>query len=578
MTTFNRQSTIDNRQSASSSVPSCLRASVPSAASLLPLARQHFGVSAFRPLQRDAIDADLRGRDSLVVMPTGGGKSLCYQLPSIAVARALTLVVSPLIALMKDQVDRLRSCHPERSEGSRFGVSAFQRFGVSAAAFLTSEQNFHEQRDILRMAREGHLRLLYVSPERCMQPEFLYHLAPCNVRSIVIDEAHCIASWGHDFRPAYAALGDLRKMFPGVAVHAFTATATERVRTQIIDSLSLRVAQPPSAVVPPCATVVSEPRPSGSGPCASSVPSCLRASVPGTEGPILIGDFDRPNLTLTVCDSPARTRDIDLSSWMTVIWAKHHSAERLHVDGIVYCNTRLETERIAALLTERCNRDARPYHAGLSDELRRSVQEWFMQPVILSEAKDLNASMPNASMPAPKIVVATIAFGMGIDKPDVRFVIHYGMPSSLEVYHQEIGRAGRDGLPAECVMLYDRSDYFRWLELFESCHPEQSEGSLDGKLDALSDMECYCGVHMVSAARSRCRHAHLVQHFGQEYVAPLPSVPSCLSASVPSSSGCGACDVCLTAPPAPVRAARRKPAEVSPPPRSGNDVPLEVLA
>jgi len=475
-------------------------------AALLPLAQRHFGVSAFRPLQVEAIDADLRGLDSLVVMPTGGGKSLCYQLPAIAVARGLTVVVSPLIALMKDQVDRLRCPSP---------IHATVNPGY--AGFINSTQHFREHASIMRDAREGRLRLLYVSPERCMVPEFLAALVKCGVRAFVIDEAHCISSWGHDFRPAYAALGDLRKMFPGVAVHAFTATATERVRGQIRESLAL-----------------SDP----------------------VE---LVGDFDRPNLHLTVCETPARTRDIDLASWGTIIHHKFCNADRLNVEGIVYCNTRLEAERIAKYLAERCNRDARPYHAGLTDEVRRATQEWFTAP-----------HQPGDST---RVAVATIAFGMGIDKPDVRFVIHYGMPSSLEVYHQEIGRAGRDGLPAECVMLYDRGDYHRWVDLFAAeengyLSPSDAAGGgvaigTDGKLDALSDMESYCGVTQRNAL-PLCRHAHLCQHFGQELL-PSPRGDT-------EGSGCRACDICLSEPQAPARGQtkRRRSAPTA-------SIPLEVL-
>jgi len=527
-----------------------------SAERLLPLARQHFGISAFRPLQREALEANLRGRDSLCIMPTGGGKSLCYQLPALAAARGLTVVVSPLIALMKDQVDRLRS----PAAPTAYGLQ-------SAVSFINSTQQWHEQADVLRMAREGRLRLLYVSPERCMQPEFLTHLVKCNVRAFVIDEAHCIASWGHDFRPAYAQLGGLRKIFFDVPIHAFTATATERVRTQIIDSLALRV----------CAR-----HPEFSEGSPSAPPAC---SPQPTAGPILIGDFDRPNLTLRVVQ---RDRDSDAQ---LVSLLKSQISNR---SGIIYCSTRLETERLAGLLRSDISNppiDARPYHAGLSDEDRRAVQDWFMGDEAQLDHRPQTvggAPHPAACSPQPtvsRIVVATIAFGMGIDKPDVRFVIHHGMPSSLEVYHQEIGRAGRDGLPAECILLYDRGDYHRWVELFAaeetSLLAPSDEGGVvlgtDGKLDALADMECFCGVTMRNAL-PLCRHAHLVEYFGQTYQPP-PCHPERSEGSIPF--GCGACDVCLSEPPA--RAARRKPADsrsapINPTPCGSPDIPLEVIA
>jgi len=560
--------------------------STASAERLLPLARQHFGISAFRPLQREALEANLRGLDSLCIMPTGGGKSLCYQLPALAAARGLTIVVSPLIALMKDQVDRLRSRHPERSEGSP-PVSAFRRFYVPSFTFINSTQHWHEQADVLRMAREGRLRLLYVSPERCMQPEFLTHLVKCNLHAFIIDEAHCIASWGHDFRPAYAQLGDLREIFPGVPIHAFTATAAERVRTQIIASLSLRV-----CAVPPESSFPGPPHSCGGIPPGVNAGAL---TVPVGAGPILIGDFDRPNLTLRVVQ---RDRDSDAQ---LVSLLKSQLSNR---SGIIYCSTRLETERLAGLLRSDISNppiDARPYHAGLSDDDRRAVQDWFMgsEP----EAETPGHSEPEAETPGhssfdnrqsamgnSRIVVATIAFALGLDKPDVRFVIHHGMPSSLEVYHQEIGRAGRDGLPAECVLLYDRGDYHRWAELLDR-HPERSEGSppapiasslqpaasVDGKLDALADMECFCGVTMRNAL-PQCRHAHLVQYFGQTYQPAGYSL---------QSVGCGACDVCLSEPGAeatgcskphaPARGRKPRSAPLDPTPCGTPDIPLEVL-
>jgi len=437
------------------------------------LAARLFGVTDFRPLQREAIEASLNGDDSLVIMATGSGKSLCYQLPAVAES-GLTLVVSPLIALMDDQ------------------IMALKERGI-AAECVHSGKHWRECDDVFRAAKEGRLRLLYVSPERCDDLAFLAILRQCEVRSLVIDEAHCISIWGPDFRPAYAKLGQLRVMFPHVPIAAFTATATSRVREQIKESLMLRK-------------------------------------------PVeLIGDFDRPNLTLRVTSSPAETRDVDLSSWMTVLFHRFVSQGRPHVDGIVYCNTRAETERVAKLLTERCNRDTRPYHAGMEPVTRRAVQDWF--------------SSPHAPGDSTRVAVATVAYGMGIDKPDVRFVIHHGMPSSLDVYHQEIGRAGRDGQPAECVLLYSADDYQRWIGIFQSRDRQGADDpAYHGKMDALSDMEAFCGFKYRDAL-PRCRHAHLVEYFGQDYQPPVdpsrnPS-PRIHAGGIPS--GCNACDVCLGA-------------------------------
>jgi len=415
------------------------------------LAEHYWGVKGFRAGQAESLAASMRGRDLLAVMPTGGGKSLCYQLPAIARA-GLTVVVSPLISLMKDQVDALRAKN-------------------ISAAFINSQVHPRQIMEIQREAIAGRIRILYVAPERCLDPSFLEFLSRCDCSAFVIDEAHCISVWGHDFRPAYAGLGQLRVLFPQVPVSAFTATATARVRAQICESL------------------------------------CLRAPV------VFVGDFDRPNLTLRVIESEAHGPDLR-STLVDVLRRQLAIDNQQSCDGIIYCCTRLETENVAARMTA-SGHDARAYHAGLSDDERRAVQDWFMKASPLSEGG------PGGSA---KIVVATVAFGMGIDKPDVRYVIHCGMPSSLEVYHQEIGRAGRDGKPAECVILYD-GDYHRWVSILDDDSP-----AVDGRLEALADIDCYCGVTKHSADRSLCRHAHLVQHFGQEY----------------PRDNCGACDVCLS--------------------------------
>jgi ATP-dependent DNA helicase RecQ len=450
------------------------------------LAASLFGVIEFRSLQREAIEASLAGQDSLVIMATGSGKSLCYQLPAVAES-GLTLVVSPLIALMDDQIMALKSR------------------GI-AADCIHSGDHWRINDEKVRAAKDGRLRLLYVSPERCDDLAFLPVLMQCELRSFVIDEAHCISIWGPDFRPAYAKLGQLRVMFPHVPVAAFTATATPRVREQIKESLMLRK-------------------------------------------PVeLIGDFDRPTLTLRVVFRDPRDPDAHLVKVIRSIPSSLRPSVPSAVDGIVYCPTRAETERVAAMLSA-YGLSARPYHAGLSSEERRAVHEWFIAPDSApcpSPAIHGGRNSPGVNAGAlvrdqrSRIVVATIAFGMGIDKLDVRFVVHHGMPSSLDVYHQEIGRAGRDGKPAECVLLYSPDDYQRWIGIFQSQAPDSP--AMDGKLDALSDMEAFCGVRRRSQSLPLCRHAHLVEYFGQEH-RPPPVDPS--RARKEADNGCGACDVCL---------------------------------
>ena len=323
--------------------------------------KQFWGFDDFLPLQRDAIQCVLDDRDSLVVMPTGGGKSLCYQAPALC-REGVALVVSPLLALMKDQVDALTAC------------------GVPAAA-VNSTHAVEEKRRVAQRVESGELRLLYMSPERLLTPRTLDFLANQRVSFIAIDEAHCISAWGHDFRPEYRGLRTLRDRFPDVAVHAYTATATDQVRRDIVGQLGLR-----------------DPK-------------------------VLIGDFHRPNLKYHVA-----RRERGLGQICQVI-------DRFRgQSGIVYCITRAEVDRTAALLCE-LGYSAIPYHAGLSDEDRIRNQEAF-----LAERVDT--------------IVATIAFGMGIDKSNVRYVIHSGMPKSLENYQQESGRAGRDGVEADCWLLY----------------------------------------------------------------------------------------------------------------------------
>ncbi|MFG0329079.1 MAG: DNA helicase RecQ [Phycisphaerales bacterium] len=401
--------------------------------------KEVWGFEALRPLQRDAIEAGLAGRDSLVVLPTGGGKSLCYQAPAVVAGRT-DLVVSPLISLMKDQVDALRAN------------------GVAAAALHTGV-GADERRQIAKELKAGLLRLLFVAPERLFQPAFLDFLeqsAP--VRAVAIDEAHCISHWGHDFRPEYRRLAELRDRFRDASFHAFTATATERVRHDIVEQLGLR-----------------DPR-------------------------VLVGSFDRPNLTYRVrprVDAPAQTLEI----------IRRHENEAV----IVYCLSRKETESLAEFL--RANGvDAAPYHAGLSAERRRDTQDDFAR-------ERLN------------VVTATVAFGMGIDRSDVRCVIHTTMPKSIEHFQQETGRAGRDGLPAECVLLYSAGDLIRWRRLIEQSAGEG--GSERGDDDANAEALQAAGELLEEMRRFAggviCRHRALVEYFGQEY----------------GDESCGACDVCL---------------------------------
>jgi ATP-dependent DNA helicase RecQ len=403
--------------------------SVTSASTLEAILGHYWGFEHFRPLQREAIDAILDRRDSLVVMPTGGGKSVCFQAPAlVGDAPGIALVVSPLIALMKDQVDGLVES------------------GVPAAR-LDSTTTPNERATTLASLAEGRLRLLYVSPERLVGEGgtgFQRQLTQWGVRFIAIDEAHCISHWGHDFRPEYRQLGGLRAAFPHASVHAFTATATERVRRDIIERLELR------------------------------------------EPLTLVGDFDRPNLIYRV--RPRLDRDRQIEECL-----QSHRGDA----GIIYCTSRKDVDNLAATLSAAGHR-ALPYHAGLPDLERARNQDAF-----IDERAD--------------IVVATVAFGMGVDRPDVRFVLHAGAPKSLEHYQQEAGRAGRDGLEAECLLLYSSADFLKWRRMLEI------DGELsDAAVRHLRDMETY-------AAGMRCRHRALVEHFGQRY----------------ARSSCGACDWCL---------------------------------
>lgn len=401
-------------------------------ANLFDAIERHWGIHSLRPLQEPAMQAVLDGRDSLVVMPTGGGKSLCYQAPAL-LSSGLTVVVSPLIALMKDQVDGLIAN----------GISAIQYDSSKSL----QERLTHEQE-----LRKGKIRLLFVSPERLAQPEFINLLESVSVDAFAVDEAHCVSHWGHDFRPEYRQLRGLQYHFPNASFHAYTATATEQVRHDIIEQLGLR------------------------------------------DPAILIGNFDRPNLTYRVLP---RFGSITEQA-MSVI--NRHQEE----GGIIYCLRRADVDSLCQSLKEQGVK-ALPYHAGMEGAARAKVQEAFIE-----ERCD--------------VVVATVAFGMGIDRSNVRYVLHTAMPKSLEHYQQEAGRAGRDGLPAECVLLHSGSDFFSWKSMIEKSAFESNlhETHLQNSIKHLNAMDNYCRI-------ANCRHATLVRYFGQEF----------------EKQNCGACDICL---------------------------------
>jgi len=388
--------------------------------------KKYWGYDDYLPLQREAIQSGVSGRDSLVVLPTGGGKSLCFQVPAVRLP-GMAIVVSPLISLMKDQVDALTEC------------------GV-AAACINSSQNPDEQDDIIASIRRGELKMLYVSPERLMMNGFAEFLNQHTISLIAIDEAHCVSMWGHDFRPEYRRLGSLKTTFPGIAIHAYTATATQQVRDDIIEQLHL------------------------------------------VNPEILVGSFDRPNLLYSV------ERRTDVARQVRDVLDRHKNES-----SIVYCIRRADVDDLTEQLQEAGYRTA-SYHAGLSDIARRQAQNAFIK-------EDVD------------IIVATVAFGMGINKPNVRAVIHAGMPKSPEHYQQESGRAGRDGLDAECVLLYGGNDYGTWKYIIEQ---SESEQAVRIALIKLGDMSAY-------ASGVTCRHQALLAYFGQKL----------------GADNCKACDVCF---------------------------------
>jgi len=387
--------------------------------------KKYWGYDDFRPLQKKAMESVLQNRDSLVVLPTGGGKSLCFQVPAMCMAGA-AVVVSPLISLMKDQVDALAEC------------------GVPAGRIDSSLSSW-ERDEIYSRLDAKELKILYLSPERLFANGFLDYLKKIDFSFAAIDEAHCVSMWGHDFRPEYRQLSVLKEVFPDKAVHAYTATAAAIVRKDIVEQL--RLAHPE----------------------------------------ILVGSFDRPNLVYKV----ERSRDIYKQTAQVI---GRHRGE----SGIVYCIRRADAEEMCDEMKER-GVNILPYHAGLDDAVRKQNQEAFIQEKV-------------------DVIAATIAFGMGIDKSNVRFVVHAGMPKSLEHYQQESGRAGRDGLEAECCLFYSGSDYGVWNKILDKMPPEPKKIAID-KLNEIYD---YCtGVV--------CRRKTILDYFGEDL----------------DKENCAACDVCL---------------------------------
>ena len=386
--------------------------------------KKHFGYDAFRPLQEEIIRDALAGRDVFALMPTGGGKSLCFQLPAL-LRDGLTIVVSPLISLMKDQVD------------------ALQTSGI-AATFLNSALARHEAVERLRKLNRGEYRLLYVAPERLMLDGFFERALNWNIAQIAIDEAHCISEWGHDFRPEYRELKKLRRHLAAVPIMALTATATERVRKDILDQLHLRDAR------------------------------CYVAS------------FNRPNLTYRVVPKSSPYEQV-----LKLIRGRPNES------GIVYCASRRTADSLAAKL----NADgvkAKPYHAGLEPADRAKHQEQFLRD-------------------DARVITATIAFGMGINKSNVRFVVHHDLPKNIESYYQETGRAGRDGLPSDCVLLFSASDVVKQRRFIE----EKSEREQRIAHEQLRDMIHY-------AETRDCRRATLLKYFGEEFSASCSGCDNCM--------------------------------------------------
>jgi len=394
---------------------------------LLTLLKQNFGFDSFRPLQEEIIRDALAGVDVFALLPTGAGKSLCFQLPALG-QPGLTVVVSPLISLMKDQVDALTTS------------------GV-AATFLNSTLKANEVGTRMLGLREDQYRLLYVAPERLMLPGFLANLQEWPVNLIAIDEAHCISEWGHDFRPEYRQLARLRDLFAQIPLMALTATATRRVQNDIVKQLRLRR------------------------------PSCYVAS------------FNRPNLSYRVQAKQSSYRQL-------LTFVSRHQSE----SGIVYCQSRLSAESLAARL-KADGVNAEPYHAGLDGTTRAQNQDLFLRDEV-------------------QVICATIAFGMGINKPNVRFVVHYDLPKNIEGYYQETGRAGRDGLPSECLLLFSAGDAVKYSKFHDDISNPQEREVARQQLRQMVQL----------AESAECRRVALLRYFGEEF----------------RPRDCHACDNCLT--------------------------------
>lgn len=393
------------------------------------LLKEPFGYDEFRPMQRDIIENVLQKRDSLVLMPTGGGKSLCYQIPAIKF-EGLTIVISPLISLMKDQVDSLKAN------------------GINAE-YINSTLSFDEIEEIKRRIQKKEVKILYVAPERLALEDFKIFLTMLQISLIAIDEAHCISEWGHDFRPDYRNLKFLKKLFSNTPIIALTATATLKVREDIVKQLSL------------------------------------------TNPKIFVSSFNRKNLNLIVTQ-----KKNTFNKMLSLI--KKHKDESI----IIYCFSRKDTEKIAQQLKEN-GLKALPYHAGLPNNIRKQNQELFTKDKV-------------------NIIVATIAFGMGIDKPNVRLIIHHTFSKSIEGYYQEIGRAGRDGLSSDCVLFYSKGDKRKHEFFLDQIQEDKIRSSV---LDKLNKMMIYC-------ENTSCRRKDILRYFGESF----------------TENNCGGCDVCLNMP------------------------------
>jgi len=390
------------------------------------LLKKYFGYETFRPLQKEIIERVLTGEDSVVLMPTGGGKSLCFQLPAL-ILEGVAIVISPLISLMKDQVDSL----------SANGIPA---------DFINSSLTPLKIAEVMNKASMGLLKIIYIAPERLSVPGFEDFLHTLCINVIAIDEAHCISQWGHDFRPDYRNLTVLRENFPGVPIIALTATATEDVREDIVKQLSLK-----------------NPK-------------------------MFISSFNRPNLSYEVLPKK--------DSFASILSLVH---EHENSSIIIYCFSRNDTETMVDKLN-RHGLKAVPYHAGLNAKIRRENQEKFIKDEV-------------------NIIVATIAFGMGIDKPDVRLVIHHSLPKSIEGYYQETGRAGRDGLPARCVLFFSYADKFKQDYFINNIRDDEEREKAQ---ENLSQVLHYGDLH-------NCRRKFLLNYFNEDY----------------QEENCGNCDQCI---------------------------------